>query len=314
LKTEAMKIAEALATVYPSFSFEFFAPPTDEGVPQLMRTIRRLKRLAPLFVSVTYSLGEERRRRTIEVVARTKRELGIEAMAHLTCVGASREAIRARLDELAASGIENVLALRGDPPKDSGPYTPSPDGFGYSSDLTAFVRSNYEFSIGGACYPQVHPDSATMEEDLANLVKKVEAGAQFLITQAFFENVHYFAFVERARAAGIRVPIIPGIMPITNMRVIQNIITLDPRTTVPRALQRELSRREDNPKSVLELGVAYAALQCEELLRGGAPGIHFYTLNTSPATSAILAALRITQPWLNAPQGVQGPEAELSLP
>jgi methylenetetrahydrofolate reductase (NADPH) len=294
-----MKIAEGLARVFPCFSFEFYAPPTDEGVPRLMQTIGRLRRYRPLFVSVTYSLGEERRRRTIDVVARTKRELGLEAMAHLTCVDSTPSSLREKLDLLKAEGIENVLALRGDPPRGE-TYTPTPDGFAHAADLTTFLKANYDFCVGGACYPQVHPESANLDEDLAYLRDKVAAGAEFLITQAFFENVHYFAFVEQARAAGITVPIIPGIMPVTDMRVIQNIIALDPRTTVPQGLQRELTRRESNPKAVLELGVAYATLQCEELLRGGAPGVHFYTLNTSPATSAIMAALKITEPWLNA--------------
>jgi methylenetetrahydrofolate reductase (NADPH) len=305
-----MKIAEGLTRVFPCFSFEFYAPSTDEGVPRLMQTIGRLRRLRPLFVSVTYSLGEERRRRTIEVVARTKRELGLEAMAHLTCVQSSQESMRSTLDLLRAEGIDNVLALRGDPPRGEA-YVPAPDGFAHASDLASFVKANYDFCVGGACYPQVHPESATFDEDLANLVTKVAAGAEFLITQAFFENIHYFAFVERARAAGITVPIIPGIMPVTDLRVIQNIIALDPRTTVPQGLQRELKRRENNPKAVLELGVAYATLQCEELLRGGAPGVHFYTLNTSPATSAILAALKITQPWMGARAPV--PEAVSAL-
>jgi methylenetetrahydrofolate reductase (NADPH) len=141
-----------------------------------------------------------------------------------------------------------------------------------------------------------------LEHDLGWVVRKVQAGAKFLVSQAFFENIHYFAFVERARAKGIGVPIIPGIMPITDLRVMRRIMELDPRTTIPASLRAEIERRADNPEAVVELGVAYATLQCEELLRCGAPGIHFYTLNRSPATSAIVAALRITQPWMNARQ------------
>jgi methylenetetrahydrofolate reductase (NADPH) len=297
--TTPMKIADTLARTFPCFSFEFFAPATGEGVPELLETVARLRELTPAFVSVTYSLSEIRRRRTINLVIRIKRELGIEAMAHLTCVGSSRQDIQAKLDQLKDNGIENIMALRGDPPREEGKFRPHPEGFQNSTELVAYVTAQ-GFCAGGGCYPQVHPDSDTMEEDLAHLVEKVAAGARFLITQAFFDNIHYFAFVERARAAGIRVPIIPGIMPITSARMIQSIPALDPHATIPDALLRELERRAEDPKAVLELGVAHATLQCEELLRCGAPGVHFYTLNTSPATSAILAALKIKQPWIDA--------------
>ena len=294
-----MKISQLLATRFPSFSFEFFAPPTGDGVPEFMETVARLRELEPSFISITYTVSEIRRRRTITLVSRIKRELGIEAMAHLTCVGATREQIQEKLDALKANGIENIMALRGDPPREEGHFQPVPGGFANSTELVAYVTQR-GFCAGGGCYPQIHPESATMEEDLAYLREKVEAGAQFLVTQAFFDNIHYFAFVERVRAAGIHVPIIPGIMPVTNVRIVTRIPELDPRATIPEGLLRELRRREDDPKAVLELGVAHATLQCEELLRCGAPGIHFYTLNTSPATSAILAALKIKEPWLNA--------------
>jgi methylenetetrahydrofolate reductase (NADPH) len=295
-----MKIAEALTRTYPVFSFEFFPPRNEEGMAQLMATIGRLRLLEPTFVSVTYGAGGSSRERTLELVSRFKSELGIEAMAHLTCVGSSRDDLRQILDRLAAAGIENIMALRGDAPRGSREFKPAPDGLGHASDLIELIAAGYEFGIGGACYPEGHPESPTLEHDLENVVRKVAAGAQFLITQAFFDNIHYFAFVERARASGITVPIIPGIMPITDLRVMNRIMELDPRTTVPDSLRREIERRADNPEAVVELGVAYATLQCEELLRCGAPGVHFYTLNRSPATSAILAALQITQPWLNA--------------
>ncbi len=303
-----MKIADALARVYPCFSFEFFPPKNDEGMVQLMDTIARLRRLEPAFVSVTYGAGgtSRERERTLELVTRFKTELGIEAMAHLTCVGASQTELRETLDRLAAGGVENIMALRGDPPKGSREFKVAPDGLSHATDLIALIARDYDLGIGGACYPEGHPESATLEDDLRYVVQKVHAGAQFLITQAFFDNIHYFAFVERARAAGIDVPIIPGIMPITDVRVMNRIMELDPRTTVPDALRQEILRRADNPVAVVELGVAYATLQCEELLRCGVPGIHFYTLNRSPATSAILAALQVTQPWLNARLPVPG--------
>ena len=295
-----MKISEALRTTFPCFSFEFFPPRNDDGTAQLVETVGRLRLLGPTFVSVTYGAGGSTRQRTLELVSRFKAEFGIEAMAHLTCVGSSRDDLHATLDRLADAGIENIMALRGDPPKGAAEFGPAPDGLAHASDLIALITGGYTFDVGGACYPEGHPESPDLEHDLEWVARKVEAGARFLVSQAFFDNLHYFAFVERARARGITVPIIPGIMPITDLRVMRRIMELDPRTTIPAALKAEIERRADNPEAVVELGVAYATLQCEELLRCGAPGVHFYTLNRSPATSAILAALQVTQPWLNA--------------
>ena len=291
-----MRIADALATIFPCFSFEFFAPKNDEGMIQLMDTIGRLRQLNPTFVSVTYGAGGSSRERTIELVTRFKSELDIEAMAHLTCVGASRAELREKLDRLVDAGIENVLALRGDPPRGETHFTPAPDGFAYATELTAFIRANYSFSLGGACYPEKHQEAPSLEVDLQHLVEKVNAGAEFLITQMFFDNAYYFRFVEQARAAGITVPIIPGLMPITNVDQIPRFAQLS-GAKIPEPLTRELEKRADNPVAVMELGVAYATLQVEELLRGGAPGVHFYTLNRSPATSAILAAIQVAKPW-----------------
>ncbi|MGH2371111.1 MAG: methylenetetrahydrofolate reductase, partial [Chloroflexota bacterium] len=198
-----MKIAETLPHTYPCFSFEFFPPRNDEGMAQLMETVGRLRRLEPTFVSVTYGAGGSTRSRTLDLVTRFKAELGIEAMAHLTCVGSSRTDLRETLDRLAASGIENIMALRGDAPRGAKAFVPAPDGLAHGSDLIELIRSGYDFSVGGACYPEGHPESPTLEHDLGYVARKVQAGAQFLITQAFFDNLHYFAFVERARAAGI---------------------------------------------------------------------------------------------------------------
>ncbi len=296
-----MRIGEALKTLYPTFSFEFFAPKTDEGVDQLMETIGRLRRLEPTFVSVTYGAGGSSRERTIELVTRFKSELGIEPMAHLTCVGASRDELREKLDRLAEAGIENVLALRGDAPRGETEFQPAADGFSYASELVGFIKRAYAFSVGGACYPEKHPEAVSFDADLRHLAEKVEAGVEFLITQLFFENDHYFRFVERARGAGIDVPIIPGIMPITNVASIERMASMS-QAEIPASLRTELQGRAEDPTAIMELGVAYATVQCEELLRCGAPGLHFYTLNRSPATSAILAALRISQPWKDARQ------------
>jgi len=295
-----MKISDALRTTFPCFSFEFFPPRNDEGTAALVETLTRLRPLNPPFVSVTYGAGGSTRQRTVELVSRFKVDFGIEAMAHLTCVGSSRADLRATLNRLAAAGIDNIMALRGDAPKGASEFVPSPDGLAHATDLIELITRDYAFDVGGACYPEGHPESPDLTHDLEWVARKVAVGAKFLVTQAFFDNIHYFAFVERARARGITVPIIPGIMPITDLRVMRRIMELDPRTTIPDALKRDIERRAENPEAVVELGVAYATLQCEELLRCGAPGVHFYTLNRSPATSAIVSALRITQPWLNA--------------
>ncbi|HEU5316434.1 MAG TPA: methylenetetrahydrofolate reductase [NAD(P)H] [Chloroflexota bacterium] len=295
-----MKISEALRTTFPCFSFEFFPPRNEEGTAQLIETVGRLRVLGPTFVSVTYGAGGSTRQRTLELVSRFKAEFDIEAMAHLTCVGSSRDDLRATLDRLQGAGIENIMALRGDPPKGAAEFVPAPDGPAHATDLIELITGSYPFDVGAACYPEGHPESPDLEHDLEWVARKVGVGAKFLVSQAFFDNLHYFAFVERARARGVRVPIIPGIMPITDLRVMRRIMELDPRTTIPAPLKAEIERRADNPEAVVELGVAYATLQCEELLRCGAPGVHFYTLNRSPATSAILSALQVTQPWLNA--------------
>jgi methylenetetrahydrofolate reductase (NADPH) len=236
------------------------------------------------------------RARTVEICKQIQNEIGLNTMAHITCVGSSRADLRAVLNEIEAAGIENVLALRGDPPRDASTFVPSPGGFANASDLAAMIERNYHFCIGGACYPEKHIESPSFEEDLQNCKRKVEAGAEFLITQLFFDNDKYFTFVERARAIGITVPILAGVMPITNYEQIQRFTAMC-GATIPPKLLAELDARRDQPKAVEELGVAYATLQCTDLLRRGAPGIHFYTLNKSPATRAIVSALLAATAW-----------------
>lgn len=292
-----MKIGPHLAQGgAPCFSFEFFPPKTDPGVASLFRTLKELEPLRPTFVSVTYGAGGSTRDRTTEMVTRIRRETGIEAMAHLTCVGHSRAELGALLDRLREAGIENVLALRGDPPKGEAAFVPAPDGLGFASDLVAFVRARQDpFSVGGACYPEGHIECPSREQDLENLRRKVEAGVEFLITQLFFDNAFYFDFIERARRAGIRLPIVPGIMPITNAEQIERFTRMC-GATIPMRLMLELEKRRSDPEAVLQLGVAHATVQCVELLARGAPGIHFYTLNKSLATRMILTALRGRSP------------------
>ena len=291
-----MRIDEILAARGPVFSFEFFPPKTEAGERNLYAALSDFRPLEPSFVSVTYGAGGSTRSKTIEIVKRIRDEYGLEAMAHFTCVGATVSELRATLDEMRQAGIDNVLALRGDPPAGQEEWTKTEGGLEYSRELVELIAADYPFAIGAACFPETHIHAATPEEDLQHLVEKVGAGANFLITQLFFDNSFYFDFLRRARDAGITVPIIPGIMPITRVGQIERMAAMC-GSAIPDALRRELHARGDDTEAVLDFGVAYATLQCAELLAAGAPGIHFYTLNRSPATRAILSALKLTRPW-----------------
>jgi methylenetetrahydrofolate reductase (NADPH) len=216
-----MKIVEKLRGPGPHFSFEYFPPRDEAGLAALFETIHRLKRYAPAYVSMTYGAGGSTRQLTMDLVSRIKAETGIEAMAHLTCVGSTRDELASILDQYRAAGIENLMALRGDPPRGQTGFVRTEGGFGYASELVAFIRSRYDFCLASACYPEKHPEAPDAETDLAHLRHKVDAGADFLVTQLFFDNQDYLGFVRRARAAGIRVPIIPGIMPITSLSQIK---------------------------------------------------------------------------------------------
>jgi len=297
-----MRIDERIAAAAePSFSFEFFPPKTDEGERNLGRALAELSRLSPTFVSVTYGAAGSttEKRKTIEIVKHLKRDYGMEAMAHFTCVGATTGELREMLDTMRDAGLENVLALRGDPPQGQTEWTATEGGLSYSRELIELIRDEYDFAIGAACFPEVHIHATDAESDLRYLKDKVDGGARFLITQLFFDNQAYYDFVARAREIGIDAPIIPGIMPITDAGQIKRITGMC-GAKIPDTLLRELELRGDQPGSVTDLGVAYATLQCADLLANGAPGIHFYTLNRSPATRAILSALRLMAPWRNA--------------
>jgi methylenetetrahydrofolate reductase (NADPH) len=292
-----MRIDQILAGAQqPVFSFEFFPPKTEEGEHKLRETLGTLRELAPDFVSVTYGAGGSTRGLTLGLTKWIKRDLGIEAMAHLSCVGATRDELCVILNSLVEAGIENVLALRGDPPRGDAKWQPHPGGLRYSSELAALIAARYPVAIGAAAFPEVHPEAVDMASDLRFLKHKVDSGVSFLITQLFFDNEAYFRFVEEARAVGIEVPIIPGIMPITDVGQIKRFTEMC-GACIPDELLEQLESRAHCSDAVLELGVSYATLQCAELLARGAPGIHFYTLNRSPATRAILAALRLLRPW-----------------
>ena len=293
-----MRIDELLDTSdEPVFSFEFFPPKTADGERTLLAALQELRRLEPAFVSVTYGAGGTTRSKTLEIVKMINEEYGLDAMAHFTCVGATVEELRAVLDEMRDAGIENVLALRGDPPAGQEEWTKTEGGLEYSRELVELLGTEYPgFAVGGACFPETHIHATGPEDDLRYLKETVDAGARFLITQLFFDNAAYFDFVERARGIGIDVPIVPGIMPILDVAQITRITALC-GSDIPAGLRTALEARADQPDAVRDLGVAFATLQCAELLRGGAPGIHFYTLNRSPATRAILSALKLMRPW-----------------
>ena len=295
-----MRIDAILAAKRPVFSFEFFPPRTPEGVEALLETVEALKPLEPSFVSVTYGAGGATRDGTVEMVNRIRSEHRLETMAHLSCVGETTEGLVEILDRLEADGIENVLALRGDPPRGEAEFKRPEGGLDCAAELAAFISERYEFAIGGACFPEVHPEASSLEADLDYLKTKVRSGASFLITQLFFDNQLYFDFVRAARAAGIDVPIIPGVIPIASYAQIARFCELC-AASIPPPLTEAMEALGGNQDAEAELGTAYAARQCEELLAGGAPGIHFYTLNKAPATRAVLGALQVARPWERAP-------------
>ena len=292
-----MKIDEMLASSRPVFSVEFFPPKTKEGRETLFETVDVLRELGPSFFSVTYGAGGATREGTVEITREIRDQHGVEAMAHLSCVGETKETLREVVDEIADAGIENILALRGDPPRGQTDFELPEGGLGSAAELTALINEAHpDVAIGGACFPEVHPEAASMEADIAYLKTKVDNGASFLITQLFYDNRSYFDFVPAARAAGIEVPIIPGIMPMTRHKQIARIAELC-EARIPDPLSDAMEAADGNEQAEFGIGVAYAAQQCAELLREGAPGIHFYALNRWPATRAILAALKAARPW-----------------
>ncbi len=282
-----MRILELYARGRPVFSFEFFPPKTDAGYRSLFRTIADLMSLEPGFVSVTCGAGGSTRRKTADLVSRIQRETRLTAMAHVTCTGQTAEDLAASLEEMESAEIENVLALRGDPPGDQPDWQPIPGGFQHANELVAFIKSRFSFNVGAACHPEKHHEAPSLEEDLANLRKKVEAGAEFLITQLFLDNEPFFRFVERAREAGIEVPIVPGIMPMVSLKNLQGAMRHSPGSKTPAELEERLLEAGEDSDRSMEIGVEWATRQCRELLDRGAPGIHFFTLNKSPATRKV---------------------------
>jgi len=291
-----MRIDEIIASRRPTFSIEFFPPKTEEATEELVATARALALLEPDFVSVTYGAGGSTRDGTVEVTRRLKDELELETMAHLSCVGETTEGLAATLDRIEAAGIENVFALRGDPPRGQEDFVQPEGGLGSAAELAQFIDAGWDFSVGGACFPEVHPEAPDLDSDLNYLKLKVDSGARFLITQLFFDNQVYFDFVRAARAKRIEVPIIAGVVPVASYEQTKRICGLCD-ATIPEPLERAFEAAGGDPEREFELGVAFAAQQCAELLIAGAPGIHFYALNRARATRAVLGSLRASRPW-----------------
>jgi methylenetetrahydrofolate reductase (NADPH) len=282
---------ELLVSGRRSYSFEFFPPKTDEGERLLWDAIRRLEPLRPTFVSVTYGAGGSTRDRTVRITERIATDTTLTPVGHLTCVGSSRAELRTVIGSYAAAGVRNVLALRGDPPQ--GPqaaWEPHPEGLSHADELVRMVRELGDFCVGVAAFPEGHPEAPDLETDAKFLALKAAAGADFAITQFFFDADDYFRLVERAASYGCTIPIVPGIMPVTNVRQIQRFAELS-GAAFPEDLARRLLAVEDDPEAVRRIGVEVASALCERLLAGGAPGLHFYTLNRSTATLEIYQAL-----------------------
>ncbi len=282
-----MRVKDILKEKRLAISFEFFPPKSHEEERALWENLERLKRWEPAFVSITYGAGGSTHDKSLDIASAMK-EQGLNVVAHLTCVGATKEKLAETLDWLSQKGIENILALRGDPPQGEKNFRPVPGGFSYAYQLVEFIKSGWDFCVGVAGYPEGHIENPDKEADLQYLKLKVEKGAEFVITQLFFDNRFFFNFLERARAIGIQVPIIPGIMPITNLKQVMRFTQLC-GATVPKGL---LKRLEDAPASeeVRRIGIEHARSQCRELIKN-IKALHFYTLNRSRATEEILTCL-----------------------
>ncbi len=286
-----MKIIDKLNNTKTSISFEFFPPKTKEGENLLFNTIKELQKLNPTFVSITYGAGGSTRDRTRNIVKRVYEETNLTVMAHLTCIGHTNSELKEILDDYKKIGIQNILALRGDIPVDK--EEDILKGCKYASELVSFIRKNYKdwFSIGVAVYPEAHPESPNLERDIYYFKKKVEAGADFGITQMFFDNSYFYKYIELLEKEGINIPILAGIMPITNFKQIRK-FALMCGATIPESLVKKLEKFEDKPKELEKVGIEFAIEQCRDLLKNGVKGLHFYTLNKSKATLQIYEAIK----------------------
>lgn len=289
-----MKISDLLKQIKRSVSFEFFPPKTPEGEESLFKTIKELEFIKPTFVSVTYGAGGTTRERTIRVVKRIHTQTDLTVMAHQTCIGHTKKEIIDILNQYKNIGVQNVLALRGDIPQgQEESFVFPPDGCRYANELISLIRENFGdwFSIGVAAYPEGHPESPDIDTDIHFFKKKVDAGAEFAITQMFFDNSYFYRFMDKLQKVGVDIPVIPGIMPITNFKQIKKFADMC-GATIPSDLIKRLQPVADRPEEVEKIGIEFAVKQCEDLLKNGAKGLHFYTLNKSKATVQIYKAVK----------------------
>jgi methylenetetrahydrofolate reductase (NADPH) len=284
-----MRLDQAFATGKPTISFEFFPPKTEEGFAALYKTIDELRPLRPSYVSVTYGAGGSTRSKTIELCGRIQNEIGFNTVAHLTCVGHTADEIGQILDQLWASGIRNILALRGDPQGTSG-WVKTEGGFDHADELVAYVRGRKDFFVAVAGFPEGHPQCLNRQRDMEHLKRKVDAGASAIVTQLFFDNNDFHRFRDDCDRHGVRVPIIAGIMPISNVAQIKRFVTMC-GAKIPMPLLQKLERIDGDPDRVYNAGIDYATNQCRDLLFHDVAGLHFYTLNKSKATTEIVQRL-----------------------
>jgi methylenetetrahydrofolate reductase (NADPH) len=291
-----MKVIDALQKGDPTLSFEFFPPKTPEQEEHLFAVLGQLQNFKPDFVSVTYGALGNTRGRTFQWVKAIKGKYGIEPVAHLTCIAADKKSVASQLDEFDSVGVNNILALRGDVPEGTTDFTPPADGFSHARDLVAFIkRTQPHFCVGVAGHPEGHCESPSLERDTAFLKEKIEAGADYVITQLFFDNRYYFDFVDRCHKTGIKVPIIPGIMPITSLHQIKKMTGIC-GATIPDKLLEKLEKHEADRVAIAQIGEEQAIAQCQELLESEVPGIHFFVLNQAEPISKILGQLTSFRP------------------
>jgi methylenetetrahydrofolate reductase (NADPH) len=286
-----MRFSEIFSTKPFVLSFELFPPKTEQGDNALFGHVAELCKFDPAFITCTYGAGGSTRDKTLDIVAQVRRRFGRPVASHLTCVAATVDQLRAYLREAAAHGVDNIVALRGDPPANAKQFTATEGGLSYANLLVALIKAEFpQFGIAVAGYPETHQEAPSAEADLENLQRKVDAGADVVITQLFYDNADFFRFRERVEAAGIAVPLIPGILPVTSFSQIQRITSLC-GARLPQEFIDSLARHDDGSPEQFDAGVAFATRQVAELIDAGVPGIHFYVLNKSQATAAVLRAV-----------------------
>ena len=283
-----MKIKERLQENKVHISFEVFPPKTDAGFESVMGAVEKIAALKPSYISVTYGAGGGTSKNTVKIASHIKKDLGVPSLAHLTCASSTREEVHAVIDRLKEEGIENILALRGDIPKDAS--FPIPGQYHYASELIRDIKEQGDFCIGAACYPEGHVESASKDEDILHLKEKVDCGVDFLTTQMFFDNSILYNFLYRIREKGITVPVLPGIMPVTNGKQIARICSLS-GTVLPQRFLAVVDKFGDNPAAMQQAGIAYATDQIIDLIANGIQNIHIYSMNKTEVAAAIMANL-----------------------